>query len=461
MADVTKNFPSDAGIQAGSVVTVDMPVTSLHVTGSATITPFLYVCDSGNNRIQVTDYDGNYLFEFGSYGSGDGEFNSPYGVANDGERVYVSDTGNNRVQYFDLYGNYLGQWGTFGSGDSEFSSPKGIAANGRYIFVVDQGNNRFQIFTNIGTFIMAYGELGYTSDPQYLNAPTNCYVDEFFLWIDDTGNGYVKWYLLNLWDSYARLQMPSVAITGTGSTIRPANGDLLAPSVEVSGSGYTWHIGTGNIILPAADVTASGVVGRMGTGSLVSPGVVASGSGYAWHFGTGNIVLPAAVINANGYVVLASPDFTGVAMNMRNKAISTYSGFAFNSMAVDKDGHVYGAKSTGIYLLEGDKDNGVNIDAHVKTGIFDLHDPRVQRLVDAFLSLRINGSGVLTVYEDEDTEGSAEEVVVEDANMHDERITFPQGLNGRFDSFKFENADGSDFDLAGLTVRLRMLKQTR
>jgi hypothetical protein len=70
VADVTKNFPADAGILAGGSVTTEMPITTLRVSGSGTITPYVYICDQGNNRIQVFDYDLVFLWSFGEYGTG-------------------------------------------------------------------------------------------------------------------------------------------------------------------------------------------------------------------------------------------------------------------------------------------------------------------------------------------------------------------------------------------------------
>jgi hypothetical protein len=40
----------------------------------------LFVADSGNNRIQVFDRDGNFLFRWGSNGSGNGQFNYPRAI---------------------------------------------------------------------------------------------------------------------------------------------------------------------------------------------------------------------------------------------------------------------------------------------------------------------------------------------------------------------------------------------
>lgn len=61
----------------------------------------IYVVDSGNNRVQRFDAEGNYLSEFGSFGTENGQFNAPWGVAIDNEGyVYVTDSKNARVEKF-------------------------------------------------------------------------------------------------------------------------------------------------------------------------------------------------------------------------------------------------------------------------------------------------------------------------------------------------------------------------
>ena len=73
---------------------------------------------------------------------------SPWGIAIDSHGdVYVSDTGNQRVQKFDREGNYITQWGGFGNGEGQFNFPYGIGVDARgSVFVVDSGNTRVQQF---------------------------------------------------------------------------------------------------------------------------------------------------------------------------------------------------------------------------------------------------------------------------------------------------------------------------
>ncbi|HMK92836.1 MAG TPA: hypothetical protein VK576_07540, partial [Thermoleophilia bacterium] len=55
------NLPSSLGLMRGS----------------------LYVADQGNNRVCMYSTDGAYLGSFGSWGTGDGQFESPWGLAVD------------------------------------------------------------------------------------------------------------------------------------------------------------------------------------------------------------------------------------------------------------------------------------------------------------------------------------------------------------------------------------------
>lgn len=61
----------------------------------------IYVVDTGNNRIQRFSSDGNFMSEFGQFGSDNGSFNSPWGIVVDKDGfVYISDSQNGRVQKF-------------------------------------------------------------------------------------------------------------------------------------------------------------------------------------------------------------------------------------------------------------------------------------------------------------------------------------------------------------------------
>jgi len=89
-----------------------------------------------------------HQLSFGSFGSADGQFNLPRGVAVDGSgNIYVADVGNNRIQVFNSAGTHQLSFGTLGSADGQFNSPIGVAVDGSgNIYVSDTGNHRIQVF---------------------------------------------------------------------------------------------------------------------------------------------------------------------------------------------------------------------------------------------------------------------------------------------------------------------------
>ena len=61
------------------------------------------MADTLNNRVQVFSPGGRFLWNWGSRGSGDGQFNSPVNIAVDASgNVYVIDAYNHRVQVFSV-----------------------------------------------------------------------------------------------------------------------------------------------------------------------------------------------------------------------------------------------------------------------------------------------------------------------------------------------------------------------
>jgi hypothetical protein len=156
----------------------------------------IYVADSLNNRIEEFNTSGTYLSQFGSTGSGNGQFNVPYGIAADSSGdIYVVDSNNNRVEKFSSDGTYLAQFGSAGAKAGQFTGPTEMAIdkNGN-LLVVDASRISVEKFSPNGAFltqfIFPYGNgngagrfislWGIAIAPNgNLYFPNNPYVDEF------------------------------------------------------------------------------------------------------------------------------------------------------------------------------------------------------------------------------------------------------------------------------------------
>jgi DNA-binding beta-propeller fold protein YncE len=122
----------------------------------------IYVVASDENLVKIYNADGSFRSSFGGSGKGYGQFNFPTGIAIDENNmeVIVSDFLNKRIQIFDYEGNWLR---TIGGGwfSSVVDRPQGIAVDeqGR-IYVVDPKQACVLIFGRDGKLITTFGEYG-------------------------------------------------------------------------------------------------------------------------------------------------------------------------------------------------------------------------------------------------------------------------------------------------------------
>ena len=118
------------------------------------------------NTITKIDTSGNVLLRLGSRGfAGDGPntFNGPADVAQaeDGSFFVADGHWNNRVVKFDAAGRYLSEWGTAGSGPGQFDVPHTILIDRRgRVFVGDRSNERIQLFTQEGEYLAEWDQFG-------------------------------------------------------------------------------------------------------------------------------------------------------------------------------------------------------------------------------------------------------------------------------------------------------------
>jgi sugar lactone lactonase YvrE len=139
----------------------------------------IFISDTGNHRILILDQAGRFKADFGSKGSGVGEFWCPHDLAfDDSGRLLVADTCNHRIQVFDAklrYYRTLGISGESGLDDQHLFYPWDVDVDSKgSIFVSDTGNDRIQVYNSLDQNT-ASKTLGITreggSDNQHLAGP--------------------------------------------------------------------------------------------------------------------------------------------------------------------------------------------------------------------------------------------------------------------------------------------------
>ena len=153
----------------------------------------LYISDEALHRISIFNKQGQFLTKWGVNGDGDGELNRPAGIAFDkDDNLLVVDGLNNRVQRFTKEGRFLGGWGRPGGGDGEFNMPWGITVDDAgNAYVADWRNDRIQKFDADGKHLASWGTSGQGDGEFY--RPSGIDVDqEGNIYVADWGNDLIQ-----------------------------------------------------------------------------------------------------------------------------------------------------------------------------------------------------------------------------------------------------------------------------
>ena len=136
-------------------------------------------------------------------------------------------------------------------------------------------------------------------------------------------------------------------------------------------------------------------------------------------------------------------------VNMDTGASSQYDDYGFNSWFKDEEtGEIFGLADDGIYRLDGDTDAGVQIDAEIEFGKTD-HGTYLDKKAtsvhvgissDQKMYMKVQADGVEKIYQ-LDSYGS---------EIKARRVPVLYNHHGSYWNFTLMNADGCDFELAGI-----------
>ena len=442
-----------------------------------TLSNFVYVVDSGNNRINVYDYLGAFQFSFGQYGTGQSSgstiyLNAPYDICTDAEFLYITDSGNNRVQVTDLYGNFVASFGSFGTSVGFFNAPMGIAVDENFLYIVDHGNNRFQIFSKTYPyyFVQSVGSLG--SGPNEFDGPTDCAVDSFFFYIYDAGNPVVHGWLqypLAIPTNSLIASLPKVTFTATiESRSLLLNGSLK--KITMTATMHESQEFTLVATLPKIGMSATEINGLVFSMQSVLPRI-SMASTLDIIFGTElsgtlpKLTMQATLAEDVLYSLAASmpkirfeayltqqvgSNFITIVLNTDNFAVTEYNNYNFDSIA-ELEGKYYAVGPNGLVRLDGSSDNGTKIQGTVRFAQIDLHKRVVSRLVDAYLSGHVSGKVAVRIIQESqgDYLYMIDDVI---GKLKAYRVKAPKNMRDRYVSYEISNVDGAEIEIEELSV---------
>ncbi|GEM_PF-1549226 len=217
---------------------------------------------NGNNSLQAWSTTGGAITQIITFNTSD-NFSRPYGLAigPDGY-VYVGDSGHNRIVEFDPLGAYVT---VFGSAQLGTDTSYGVAVDSTYVFVTDEIINGVIRFTIAGS-----GNSKTFGSPITFsaNGVPNAYTSDITL--DTSGNPYVLLPQDQEVVKYTSAGVSQMAVT---------QGIAAAGGVAVDGTGNLFVAQIGPGIIPTPSVNqyspSGGLLNSYANGLLSNPGHLA------------------------------------------------------------------------------------------------------------------------------------------------------------------------------------------
>jgi hypothetical protein len=255
----------------------------------------------------------------------------------------------------------------------------------------------------------------------------------------------------------ASFELPVISVSATGQTDIIGTASFSLPRLTIDASTLISSIGDASITFPLLSVYGVGQDGAVGTFNKSLPMFKLSAGTFNEILGDGDIVLPMFTLITS---VLPTTAYLSMVMNLKNRALTLYDNYDFNSLCRFKDKH-FGATKTGIYDLDtGTTDNGTLIDWNFRTGYLDLEQKNKKKLKQAWLSYKSDGDLILTVIQPngDEYEYSLQGI---DSTENGLRVKFGKGIRSKYVALDIKNVDGSTITLDTLKLHLDKLSLNR
>ena len=119
------------------------------------------MCDRNNHRIQVFDFDLNYIRSIGSYGDRKGEIDAPYDVKfDDTGNMYIAELGNKRIQVMNTDGQSIKIFGTGRVGNIGLPTGLHVDKEKNMVYISDFADDRIVVYKTSGEFVGTLGSHG-------------------------------------------------------------------------------------------------------------------------------------------------------------------------------------------------------------------------------------------------------------------------------------------------------------
>jgi hypothetical protein len=247
------------------------------------------------------------------------------------------------------------------------------------------------------------------------------------------------------------ITLPKHSIKFTGQQEVQGVLNVILPRLGFKAAGVIDENGVLNVSLPMPRISLVAEVNNEGVLTVQLPAYRIHMDAYSSVEGTLNVVLPMLLFHAEQ--LIGSDDYLTMVMNTKNKALTLYNNYLFNSLCAFGGKH-FGATDTGIFDLDsGTKDNGTPIEWNILTGYLDLEQGQKKKLIEAWASYKTDGDIKFTVVQ---PDGQRYEYILEgiDTTETGLRLKFGKGIRTKYVALNISNIDGSSIGLDELKLHL-------
>lgn len=245
------------------------------------------------------------------------------------------------------------------------------------------------------------------------------------------------------------ITLPAMKAVVTGLVSEIGTTAIILPAITGSILGHSNPLATVALILPVLDIVSTGLTGEIISGGFSLPKIKASSTAW-WNSGTTvSILIPSIRLSSNA--IILTTDYEVLVLNVKNNALTNYVSYAYNSLCVF-NGKNIGAKSSGIYELSGETDNGSAISWKIRTGKIDsqVNDKHAPKKRYAVLSYHPSGDLTLTVIGEEEEYDYDVESYTDTDNSS--RVKFGKGIRDKYLQFELKNKNGESIFLDKMKI---------
>ena len=238
------------------------------------------------------------------------------------------------------------------------------------------------------------------------------------------------------------IRIPLISCDTIGIASVLVKADITLPVQNISVNARIDEIGIGNISIPFPHVNSYGYRGVVGVANRTLSPLRVYGYGYELVTAVANIELPMLQIRVGSSL---SGTIT-LCMNVKNKSLTTFSNYNFNSFA-NFAGKNIAATPSGIYDLTGTKDITTDINWNFRTGLLDLEIDKVKKLLQMWFGYKTDGDLIVTIIQP-DGESYEYDLTSYDRDYEEgSRVKVGKGIRSRYLQLDVSNIEGHSIDL--------------